>query len=94
MNQRKDHTQFIVGCVTTLCLSCSIGAIILILKGYDAGGGQMTMAVNSGISGLVGFLARNVLEPRSEINNQGPTNITNQAGLNPAQPPTDQPPTV
>jgi len=79
MNQSRDHIAFIVGCVATLCLACVIGSVILSIKGYDSAGAQMVMAVNSGISGLVGFLGRGLISPpKNEINNQGPTNITNQ----------------
>lgn len=79
-HNQPDHIRFTIGCICFLCAICAVGSVFLILKGYDAGGGQLTMAVNSGISGLVGFLGRGVLQAaasKAEVNTQGGTaNIT------------------
>lgn len=77
MNQQsKSHTAMIVLCVTWLGSLAALGGAWLLWKGFT-GGSELVLALNSAISGLIGFLGgramtSNATQPDITISSQPP----------------------
>lgn len=65
--QTKSHTGLIVICVTWLGSLAALGGAWLLWKGFT-GGSELVLALNSAISGLIGFLGgRAMTTPTPDI---------------------------
>jgi hypothetical protein len=76
---QRNHTRFIVSCVTILGTVCASGGTILIFKGY--GGDLLIGGALSAISGLCGYLGAgrpNTPSPDISVSSQPPAVVVGQ----------------